>query len=78
MYICSSIKFSDVTYDCLQQRTFSLIVGFTEMLALRNNGKLESCCSVLVIAQRGFCGSLNWRGIQSKDKSVCENAMTPI
>ena len=44
---------------------------FQEMLvALRNNGELESFSSVLVIGQRGFCGSLNWREIQSKNKSV--------
>ena len=43
------------------------------MLALRNNGELGSFSSVVVIGQRGFCESLNWREIQSKNKSVCEN-----
>ena len=33
------------------------------MLALRKNGELESFSAALVIGQRGFCGSLNWREI---------------
>ena len=56
----------------------AVIVNFTEMLAPRNNGELESFSSVLVIGQRNFCGSLNWREIQSKNKSVCENAVRRI
>ena len=78
MEICSSIRFCDVAYDCLQRCTFQLIFGFTEMLSLRNNGDLESFSSVLIIELQSFCGSLNWREIQSKNISVCENAVTLI
>ena len=74
MEISSSIRL-------LQRCTFQLIVGFIEMLAflaLRNNGELESFSSALLISQRGVGGSLNWRKIQSKNKLVCENAVTRV